>query len=144
MEERWFAGNVAYTMAKYGMSMCVLGMAGEFRKKGVAVNALWPDNNRDCSDSQYCWRRRDDENLKKSRRLWQMRHMRFSVSLHVHVPETFIDEDVLLEAGVTDMEQYAVTPGEFLLHLISLSKMIKRSKDHDFSTDLMSHSSYDT
>src|SRR5678815_4662942 len=42
MEERWFAPHVAYTMAKFGMSMCVLGMAGEFRRDGVAVNALWP------------------------------------------------------------------------------------------------------
>src|SRR5690606_29097337 len=42
MEERWFAPHVAYTMAKFGMSMCVLGMAGEFRDRGVAVNALWP------------------------------------------------------------------------------------------------------
>src|SRR5205807_177636 len=42
MEERWFAPHVAYTMAKFGMSMCVLGMAGEFRRDGIAVNALWP------------------------------------------------------------------------------------------------------
>lgn len=42
MEERWFKGHVAYTMAKFGMSMCVLGWAGEFRKVGIAANALWP------------------------------------------------------------------------------------------------------
>src|ERR1044071_5115077 len=42
MEERWFAPHVAYTMAKFGMSMCVLGMAGELRGDGIAVNALWP------------------------------------------------------------------------------------------------------
>ena len=42
METRWFAPHVAYTMAKFGMSMCVLGMAGEFKKQGVAFNALWP------------------------------------------------------------------------------------------------------
>src|ERR1700755_2362847 len=42
MEERWFAQHVAYTMAKFGMSMCVLGMAGELRGAGIAVNALWP------------------------------------------------------------------------------------------------------
>ena len=42
MEKRWFEPHVAYTMAKYGMSMCVLGMAEEFRDQGVAVNALWP------------------------------------------------------------------------------------------------------
>src|SRR5207244_8584267 len=42
METRWFAPHVAYTMAKFGMSMCVLGMAGEFKSAGIAVNALWP------------------------------------------------------------------------------------------------------
>src|SRR5438093_1126924 len=42
LEARWFAPHCAYTMAKYGMSLCVLGMAAEFREQGVAVNALWP------------------------------------------------------------------------------------------------------
>lgn len=42
MSPHWFQNHVAYTMAKYGMSMCVLGMAEEFRKDGIAVNALWP------------------------------------------------------------------------------------------------------
>lgn len=42
MDPQWFSGHVAYTMAKYGMSMCVLGMAEEFKQYGVAVNALWP------------------------------------------------------------------------------------------------------
>eukprot|EP00158_Paraphelidium_tribonemae_P009076 Partr_v1_DN28761_c2_g1_i14_m62578 putative Hydroxysteroid dehydrogenase like 2 len=41
-ESRWFDGTTAYTIAKFGMSMCVLGMSGELRKYGVAVNALWP------------------------------------------------------------------------------------------------------
>ena len=42
MEERWFAGHTAYSIAKFGMSLCVLGFAGEFRDRGIAVNALWP------------------------------------------------------------------------------------------------------
>ena len=42
MNPKWFQNHVAYTMAKYGMSMCVLGMAEEFRNDGIAVNALWP------------------------------------------------------------------------------------------------------
>ncbi len=42
MNTHWFRGHVAYTMAKYGMSMCVLGMAEEFKSDGIAVNALWP------------------------------------------------------------------------------------------------------
>ena len=42
LEARWFAPHTAYTMAKYGMSLCVLGMAAEFAADGIAVNALWP------------------------------------------------------------------------------------------------------
>ena len=42
MKPRWFKNHVAYTMAKYGMSMCVLGMSEEFKEYGIAVNALWP------------------------------------------------------------------------------------------------------
>jgi citronellol/citronellal dehydrogenase len=42
MSARWFQGHVAYTMAKFGMSLCVLGMAAEFREAGIAFNALWP------------------------------------------------------------------------------------------------------
>ena len=42
MKEKWFAAHTAYSMAKFGMSLVVLGLAGEFRKQGVAVNALWP------------------------------------------------------------------------------------------------------
>jgi citronellol/citronellal dehydrogenase len=42
MSERWFAPHLAYSLAKYGMSLCVLGFAGEFRERGIAVNALWP------------------------------------------------------------------------------------------------------
>jgi len=42
MEPHWFSNHVAYTMAKYGMSMCVLGMSAEFKSDGIAVNALWP------------------------------------------------------------------------------------------------------
>src|SRR6185369_947131 len=42
MKAKWFAGHVAYTMSKYGMSMCTLGMAEEFKGEGIAVNSLWP------------------------------------------------------------------------------------------------------
>lgn len=42
MKPIWFKNHVAYTIAKYGMSMCVLGMAAEFKKHGIAVNAVWP------------------------------------------------------------------------------------------------------
>ena len=46
MRQRWFSGHVAYTMAKYGMSMCVLGMSEEFKDFGIGVNALWPRTGR--------------------------------------------------------------------------------------------------
>ena len=48
MKPKWFQSNVAYTMAKYNMSMLVLGMAEEFKQYGIAVNALWPRKGLDC------------------------------------------------------------------------------------------------
>ncbi|MAA79151.1 MAG: short chain dehydrogenase [Deltaproteobacteria bacterium] len=112
MEERWFAGNVAYTMAKFGMSMCVLGMAGEFRKKGVAVNALWPKTTIATAAIRNVVG--GDAMMKTSRKpsiIADAAHAIFCQPSRSCTGNFFIDEDVLRDAGVTDMDQYAVTPG---------------------------------
>jgi citronellol/citronellal dehydrogenase len=110
LHPKWFKNHVAYTMAKYGMSMCVLGMSEEFRGDGIAVNALWPrtvigtaalqlipgvkpEMGRTpdiLADAAYCIFNRD------SRRC----------SGHF-----FIDEDVLREEGVSDLSPYSIEPG---------------------------------
>lgn len=116
MEERWFAPHVAYTMAKYGMSMCVLGMAGELREQGVAVNALWFKTTIATAaiknllgGEEAVARSRTPEIAADAAHLILTRPSREATG------RFFIDEDVLREAGVTDFDVYAVTPGAELM-----------------------------
>lgn len=115
-EERWFAPHTAYSIAKFGMSLCVLGMAGEFRKRGIAVNALWPKTVIATAAV---------ENLLGGRAVVERsRHPSIVADAAHHIltqparslsGNFFIDEEVLRSAGVSDFEQYAVTPGAELL-----------------------------
>jgi citronellol/citronellal dehydrogenase len=111
MEERWFAPHVAYTMAKFGMSMCVLGMAGEFRKDGIAFNALWPRTTIATAAVQNLLG--GDAMIKGSRKPDIMADAAYAI-FNKPAKETtgnfFIDEDVLTEAGVTDFGHYAIDP----------------------------------
>ena len=112
MEERWFAGHVAYTMAKFGMSMCVLGMAGEFRRKGVGVNALWPKTTIATAAIKNVLG--GDAMMKTSRKpsiMGDAAHWILTQPASETNGNFFIDEEVLINAGWTDLEQYAVTPG---------------------------------
>ena len=114
MSAKWFKPHLAYTMAKYGMSMCVLGLAEEFKRDGISVNALWPRTAIDTAalamipgvDTDFC---------RKSEII--------SDSAHVILTGTgktgnfFIDDEVLASVGITDLDKYSVVPGttEFLL-----------------------------
>jgi len=106
MEERWFAPHVAYTMAKFGMSMCVLGMAGEFRKKGVAVNALWPRTAVDTDAMNVItgpdFRRR----CRKPEIMADAAHVVLTRPSRDCTGNFFIDDEVLREAGITDLSVY--------------------------------------
>jgi citronellol/citronellal dehydrogenase len=111
MEERWFAPHVAYTMAKFGMSMCVLGMAGEFRKDGIAFNALWPRTTIATAAVQNLLG--GDAMIKGSRKPDIMADAAYAIFNRPAKETTgnfFIDEDVLTQAGVTDFGHYAVDP----------------------------------
>jgi citronellol/citronellal dehydrogenase len=114
MEERWFAPHVAYTMAKFGMSMCVLGMAGEFRGK-VAVNALWPKTVIATSAVQNLLG--GDEIVNQGRTpdiMADAAHVILTKDLS-YTGRFDIDEDVLRAAGVTDLAKYSVVPGAELM-----------------------------
>ena len=110
MDPKWLAPHVAYTMAKYGMSMCVVGMAAEFRAQGIAVNGLWPRTVIDTAalamipgvDRGLC---RTPEILADAALAILKRDSRQCTG------NLFIDEDVLAAEGVTDLGRYAVTPG---------------------------------
>jgi citronellol/citronellal dehydrogenase len=116
MEARWFAPHLAYTMAKFGMSLCVLGMAGEFREQGVAVNALWPRTVIATAAVQNLLG--GDEVVKRSRRPAIMADAAYLVvtrSSRECTGNFFIDEDVLRRAGITEFDKYAFTPGSDLI-----------------------------
>jgi citronellol/citronellal dehydrogenase len=116
MKAKWFKNHVAYTMAKYGMSMCVLGMAEEFKRDGIAVNALWPRTAIDTAalamitgvDTAAC---RTPEILSDAAYIILNRNSKDCTG------NFFVDDEVLASEGITDLEKYSVVPGtkDFLL-----------------------------
>jgi citronellol/citronellal dehydrogenase len=116
MEERWFAPHLAYTMAKFGMSLCVLGMAGEFRDRGVAVNALWPRTVIATAAVQNLLG--GDATVSRSRKPTIMADAAYEILTTPSRQLTgqfLIDEDFLRTRGVTDFSAYSVVPGADLL-----------------------------
>ena len=115
-EARWFAPHLAYSMAKYGMSLCVLGMAEEFREQGVAVNALWPRTA--IATAAISNILGDEAMLRRTRRPEIMADAAHAILVRNSRSCTgnfFVDDDVLAEAGITDLQQYAVDPESELL-----------------------------
>jgi citronellol/citronellal dehydrogenase len=111
MEERWFAPHVAYTMSKYGMSMCVLGMAGELRAEGVAVNALWPRTAIATAAVQNLLG--GAEAIRHCRKPEIMADASHAILVRDSKQCTgnfFVDDQVLQSAGVSDLSQYAIDP----------------------------------
>ena len=111
MEARWFAPHVAYTMAKYGMSLCVLGMAEELAPQGIAVNALWPRTTIATAAIQNLLG--GDEMMRRSRHPSIMADAALAIFRRDSSSFTghfCIDDEVLAEEGVTDLTPYAVDP----------------------------------
>jgi len=116
LDSKWFAPHVAYTIAKYGMSMCVLGMAEEFRNEGIAVNALWPRTVIATAALAMIPGAADDiARTRKPEIVADAAHAILVRDARSTTGRFFIDEDALREAGVTDFEQYATKPGTKLL-----------------------------
>lgn len=111
LDPRWFAPHVAYTMAKYGMSMCVLGMAPELASKGIAVNALWPRTTIATSAVKNLLG--GDETARRSRTpeiVADAAHVILTRPSRDYTGHFALDEDVLRESGVSDFTGYAVDP----------------------------------
>ena len=116
MSPKWFKNHVAYTMSKYGMSMCVLGMSEEFKREGVAVNALWPRTVIDTAalqmipgvDTDFC---------RKPEILADTAYIILNRDSKTTTGNFFVDDEVLASEGITDLEKYSVKPGttDFLL-----------------------------
>ena len=116
MDPRWFSEQLAYTMSKYGMSMCVLGMAEEFKDEGVAVNALWPRTVIATAAVRNLLG--GDETIKCCRQPEIVADAAYAIlsrNSRECTGNFFIDDEVLAAEGVTDLDQYSVTPGEELL-----------------------------
>jgi len=116
MKAKWFQKHVAYTMAKYGMSMCVLGMSEEFRKTGIAVNALWPRTAIDTAALQMI-PGIDTATCRTSEILADAAYVILNRASKDCTGNFFVDDEVLASVGVTDLEKYSVVPGttDFLL-----------------------------
>jgi len=110
MEPRWFAPHVAYTMAKYGMSMCVLGHAEEFRPYGIAVNALWPRTVIQTSALKMIPGVRP-EHCRTPEIMADAAYAVLTSEAATTTGNFFIDDEVLKRAGVTYLEKYSVVPG---------------------------------
>jgi citronellol/citronellal dehydrogenase len=112
MDPKWFAPHLAYTLSKYGMSMCALGMAREFAADGIAVNCLWPRTTIATAAIEYNF---PEAVLRASRQPAIVA----DAAYHVLTRDSracsgnfFVDEEVLREAGVDDFGPYAVVPGQ--------------------------------
>ena len=116
LDPKWFAPHVAYTIAKYGMSMCVLGMAEEFKDDGIGINALWPRTVIATSALTLLPGARDQ--LERTRKPEIMADAAHAILLRDATTTTgnfYLDEDVLRKTGTTDFSVYAVKEGEALL-----------------------------
>jgi citronellol/citronellal dehydrogenase len=115
MQAKWFKDHCAYTMAKFGMSLCVLGMAEEFREQGVAVNALWPRTVIHTAAITMLGGMVKPENCRSSEIVADAAHAILTRESRSCSGHFFTDEDVLREEGVTDFSRYAVDPNGRLL-----------------------------
>ena len=113
MDPKWFAPHVAYTISKYGMSMCVLGLAEEFKDQGVATNALWPLTVIDTAALQAITPE-SREMASKGRNPEIMADAAYIIlnqDSRKYSGNFAIDEAVLRSQGITDFSKYAATPG---------------------------------
>jgi citronellol/citronellal dehydrogenase len=115
MSEKWFAPHLAYSIAKYGMSLCVLGLAGELRGKGIAVNALWPRTT--IATAAVNNLLGGDALMKASRTsdiLADAAHMIFITPSKELTGQFLIDDTFMVSRGVTDFDKYRVDPTQHL------------------------------
>lgn len=116
MSPRWFAGHVAYTMAKYGMSMCVLGMAEEFKDDGIAFNALWPRTGIATAAIEFALT--GEEGLRHCRTVDIMADAAYAIfnkPSRACTGNFFIDDVLLYDSGERDFDKYRVDPSKPLM-----------------------------
>lgn len=110
MKAKWFAPHLAYTMSKYGMSMCTLGLSEEFKKDGIAVNSLWPKTTIATAAIMYNFPKELLERSRKPEIMADAAYTIFTQNSRECTGNFFIDEDLLRKQGVTDFSHYALNP----------------------------------
>ncbi|OMJ17341.1 Hydroxysteroid dehydrogenase-like protein 2 [Smittium culicis] len=136
METKWFAPHTGYTMAKYGMSMCVLGMAGELKKYGIAVNALWPYTMISTAALVIAAKDAPVIRARTPEIMSDAAHLIFTGNSKDITGNFYLDELYLREKGVTDFEKYNTVPGtkledlslDFFLDSNQVSKLLQMRK----------------
>ena len=116
LDPKWFKDHVAYTIAKYGMSLCVLGMAEEFRADGIGINALWPRTV--IATAAIAMIPGASERVDMMRRpaiVADAAHVILTRDARTTTGNFFIDESVLAQVGIKDLSRYAIKPGAPLL-----------------------------
>ena len=116
MQAKWFAGNVAYAMAKFGMSLCVLGMAGELKGKGIGVNAVWPRTT--IATAAIANIIGGDGMMRASRKpeiVADAAHIILTKPAKEFTGQFCIDDSLLFEHGVRDFDHYRVDPSVALM-----------------------------
>ena len=114
LDPKWFAPHVAYTLAKMGMSFCVLGMAPELKRHGIAVNALWPRTVIHTAALAMIPGVNPD-NCRTPEIMADAAHAVLSSPPGERTGQFLIDDEVLAQVGITDLDRYAVKPGQPLL-----------------------------
>ncbi|MBP9722577.1 MAG: NAD(P)-dependent oxidoreductase [Gammaproteobacteria bacterium] len=115
LKPKWFKDHVAYTISKYGMSMCTLGMAEEFKQAGVAVNSLWPQTTIATAAVEYNFPKEFLDASRTTDIMADAALVILSKNSREFTGNFCIDEKVLRETGVTDFDKYAVKPGKKLM-----------------------------
>ena len=111
LDAKWFAPHLAYTMSKFGMSLCTLGMSREFAEDGIGINCLWPQTTIATAAIEFNF---PEQILKASRKpaiVADAAHWVLTRDSRACNGNFFIDEEVLRKAGVSDFERYSVSPG---------------------------------
>jgi len=125
-DAKWFAPHVAYSISKFGMSLCTLGMAREFSPDGIAVNCLWPRTIIATSAIEFNFPEAVFRASRKPEIVADAAYQIFTRNSRECNGNFFIDEEVLGVAGVTDFEQYAVTPNAPLYNDLFLDERIEK------------------
>lgn len=116
LRPKWFAPHLAYSLSKYGMSLCTLGLAAEYREAGIACNSLWPRTTIATAAVEFALG--GPEMLRRSRKpeiMADAAHVILSGAARERTGQFLIDDTVLYETGVRDFERYRVDPSAVLL-----------------------------